>query len=178
MLKSVFTGHYFSQISCRQQRVQNSYQWLTHPLAPPLLSMHIGFQYDNALIKLATLVHSTTPPPNTCHCWPCIVTLRHVSFALPPSISSSNLVIINIALALLGFRHAGPFFGIPILLISDLSHLISKSLQQAFRTPNDVLVYFLYISIICKEVLILLCIINRQDVSYSTFPAPQIQHIF
>jgi len=57
-------------------------------------ALHIGFQFSNGSILnwlLLSAVHSTTLALNTCHLY--YILIRHrVNFALPPSISSPNLV--------------------------------------------------------------------------------------
>jgi len=73
--------------------------WLESLLAqlptPPQLQIHfISFQFSNESILnwlLMSTVHSTTLALNTCHLY--YFFIRHrVSFALPPSISSPNIL--------------------------------------------------------------------------------------
>jgi len=70
---------------------------------------------------LLSTVHSTTLVLNTCHLY--YIHIRHrVSFALPPSISSPNLVS-TLLLPLVVFDMLALPFGIPFLIILDLPTL-------------------------------------------------------
>jgi len=93
--------------------------------------------------------HRSWTQVGTCYLY-YILTLHRVSFALPPSISSPNLVSTLLLLPLVVFDMPAILallFGIPSLIIWDLSTLIHPSsnpilkltcaLVQAFLAPNN-----------------------------------------
>jgi len=88
----------------------------------------IGFQFSNESIlkwPLLSTVHSATLALNTRHLY--YILIRHrVSFTLPPSISSPNLVS-TLFLPLMVFDILALLFGIPSLIISDLPNLTLSS---------------------------------------------------
>jgi len=108
----------------RLQRVQNSLARVvtrsTTNTTSALNSLHWLPLQQRINFKLAT-VHSTTLALDTCHLY--YILIRHrVSFALPPSISSPNLVS-TLLLRLVVFDMLALPFGIPSFIISDLPTL-------------------------------------------------------
>jgi len=95
-VNSILTGISSRNIH-RLQRVQNSLARLvtrsTTNTTSALNSLHwLSIQQQiNLNWLLLSTVHFTTLAPNTCHLY-YILIRHHVSFALPPSISSPNLV--------------------------------------------------------------------------------------
>jgi len=81
-------------------------------------------------------VHSTTLAVNICHLYYILIIHHRISFALPPSISSPNLISTSL-LPLVVFDMLALPFGIPSLIISDLPNLTLSSNQLQKQSRNS-----------------------------------------